>query len=66
MSKYQMSQTYLFLFDIYISFDRNVPRKPRLVGVVKGHNMNEISSSGSPALGGELHIWVLTFDIALI
>ena len=29
---------------------RNVPRKVRLVGGVKGHNMNETSSSGSPAL----------------
>ena len=31
-------------------FDRSVPRKPRLVGGVKGHNMNEISFPGSPAL----------------
>ncbi len=37
--------------------DRNVPRKPRLVGGVKsirsdhgGRNMNEISSPGSPFL----------------
>jgi hypothetical protein len=30
--------------------DRNVPRKPRLVGGVKGHHMNEISFPGSPAL----------------
>jgi hypothetical protein len=27
-----------------------VPRKPRLVGGVKGHNINEISFPGSPAL----------------
>jgi len=32
------------------SFDRNVPRKPRLVGGVKGHNENENSFPGSPAL----------------
>jgi hypothetical protein len=31
-------------------FDRQVPRKPRLVGGVKGHNINEISFPGSPAL----------------
>ena len=31
-------------------FGRSVPRKPRLVGGVKGHNMNETSSPGSPAL----------------
>jgi len=49
--------------------DRNVPRKPHLVGGVKGHNMNEISFArillatacpGSPALwAGELQIWDL-------
>jgi hypothetical protein len=38
-------------------FDRKVPRKPRLVGGVKGHNMNEISSPGSPAL------WAGSFNI---
>jgi len=27
-----------------------VPRKPRLVGGGKGHNINEISFPGSPAL----------------
>ena len=27
-----------------------MPRKPRLVGGVKGHNMNETSFPGSPAL----------------
>jgi len=31
--------------------DRQVPRKPRPVGGVKGHNDNEISFPGSPALG---------------
>ena len=30
--------------------DRQVPRKPRPVGGVKGHNINEISFPGSPAL----------------
>jgi len=30
--------------------DRQVPRKSRLVGGVKGHNQNEISFPGSPAL----------------
>jgi hypothetical protein len=44
-----------------LNFGRNVARKPRLVGGVKGHNMNEISFPGSPALGGELHIH-LTFE----
>jgi hypothetical protein len=38
--------------------DRNVPRKPRLVGGVEGHNMNEISFPGSPAL------WAGSFTIA--
>jgi hypothetical protein len=33
-----------------VPFDRNVPRKLRLVGGVKGHNMNETSFPGSPAL----------------
>ncbi len=37
-------------------FGRTVPRKPRLVGGVKGHNMNEISFPGSPAL-----IWAESF-----
>jgi len=32
------------------SFGRQVPCKPRLVGGVKGHNINEISFPGSPAL----------------
>jgi len=36
-------------------FDRQVPRKPRLVGGVKGHNINEISFPGSPACGREIH-----------
>jgi len=42
-----------------LNFDRQVPRKPRLVGGVKGHNINEISFPGSPAL------WAgsFTFDI---
>jgi hypothetical protein len=31
-------------------FDRNLSRKPRLVGGVKGHNINEPSFPGSPAL----------------
>jgi len=34
----------------YPTHDRQVPRKPRLVGGVKGHNINEISFPGSPAL----------------
>ena len=29
-------------------FGRNVSRQPRLVGGVKGHNMNETSFPGSP------------------
>jgi hypothetical protein len=33
-------------------FDRNVPRKPRLAGGVKGHNIKEITLPGSPAVGG--------------
>jgi molybdopterin converting factor small subunit len=33
-----------------ISSDRQVPRKPRPVGGVKGHNKNEISFPGSPGL----------------
>jgi len=34
---------------------RHVPRKPRLLSGVMGHNMDETSLSGSPAFGGELH-----------
>ena len=30
--------------------DRQVPRKPHLLGGVKGHNINEISFPGSTAL----------------
>jgi len=38
---------------------REVRRKPRPAGGVKGYNMNENTLSGSPALmGGELHIAV--------
>ena len=33
-----------------LEFGRQVPRKPRLVGGVKRHNMNNISFPGSPAL----------------
>jgi hypothetical protein len=40
-------------------FDRQVPRKPRLVGGVKRHNMNDISFPGSPAL------WAGSFTIGL-
>ena len=32
------------------SSDRQVPRKARFVGGVKGHNINETSFPGSPAL----------------
>ncbi len=32
----------------YSFLDRQVPRKPRSVGGVKGHNKNEISFPGSP------------------
>jgi hypothetical protein len=35
---------------IGMAIGRNVPRKPRLVGGVKGHNINETSFPGSPAL----------------
>jgi hypothetical protein len=40
-----------------LNFDRNVPRKPRLVGGVKGHNINDITLPGSPAL------WAGSFKI---
>jgi hypothetical protein len=30
--------------------DRQMPRKPRLIGGVKGHNINDTSSPGSPVL----------------
>jgi hypothetical protein len=40
--------------------DRQVPRKPRLVGGVKGHNQNEISSPRSPAL------WAGNFTSAVL
>jgi hypothetical protein len=40
----------------YRSCDRQVPRKPRLAGGVKGNNYNEVSFPGSPALwAGEFH-----------
>jgi hypothetical protein len=32
------------------SFGRSVPLRPRLVGGVKGHNLNGTSFPGSPAL----------------
>jgi hypothetical protein len=38
---------------IPLSFDRQVPRKPRPQGEVKGHNRNEISFPGSPGLWPE-------------
>ena len=38
-------------------FGRRVLREPRLVGRVKGHNMNETSFPGSPAL------WAGSFTI---
>src|SRR4030042_3469855 len=56
----------------YTTVGRNVPRKPRLVGGVKGHNMNVISFArislaasrpGSPALCGELHITTLIITV---
>jgi len=39
---------------VITTFGRDVSRKPRLGGGVKGHNMSETSFSGSPALGGKL------------
>ncbi len=42
-------------------FDRQVPRKPRLVGGVKGRNINEISFPGSPALWAGSFIWKVFF-----
>ena len=36
---------------------RTVPHKPRLVGGVKGHNINEITLPGSPAL-----MWAGSFN----
>jgi hypothetical protein len=40
-----------------LPFDRNVPRKPRLVGGVKGHNIKRDYLAGKPRpMGGELHI----------
>jgi predicted nucleic acid-binding protein len=52
-----------------MSADRQVLRKPRHLGGVKGHNKNEISSPGSPAPeGAELHkilidtsVWIKYF-----
>jgi hypothetical protein len=38
------------VFDIWISFGRKVPRKPRAVHGVKGHNTNDIALPGSPGL----------------
>ncbi len=36
--------------------DRNVPRKPRLVGGVKGHNIKRDYLTGKPRpVAGELH-----------
>jgi len=39
-----------------VQHDRNVPRKPRLVGGFKGHNMKKDYLAGKPRpVGGELH-----------
>ena len=39
-----------------LPFGRNVPRKPRLVGGVKGHNMKRNYLTGKPRpVAGELH-----------
>jgi|GEM_PF-661733 len=48
MSEYD--RCFHFSTNASVSFDRQVPRKPRLVGGGKGHNINEISFPGSPAL----------------
>jgi len=42
--------TKLHLIAKTLGVDRQVPRKPRFVGEVKGHNWNEISFPGSPGL----------------
>ncbi len=44
---------------------RNVPRKSRLVGGDEGHNINETSSSGSPALWAESFTFLgrLCYDV---
>jgi hypothetical protein len=46
-------------FGIHLNFGRNVPRKPRAVRGVKGHNIKNTTLPGSPGL------WPgsFTFDI---
>ncbi len=46
--------------------DRQVPRKPRLFGGVKGHNKNETSFPGSlRPLAGELRYFALIISLKL-
>jgi hypothetical protein len=48
----------ILLFE-YFQFDRNVSRKPRIAGEAKGHNIDDITMPGSPAL------WVESFQFAI-
>ena len=49
-----LGSSFLRHFKIKIDYPKGIfgqrGRKPRLIGGVKGHNMNETSSPGSPAL----------------
>ena len=44
------TQSNFFEFRAIPNFDRKVPRKPRAVRGVKGHNINDITLPGSPGL----------------
>jgi hypothetical protein len=51
-----------------MKIDRQVPRKPRLVGGVKGHNINEISFPHFPlatTCPGTPALWAGSFTILI-
>jgi deoxyribodipyrimidine photo-lyase len=46
---------------LFLDFDWNVPRKPRLVGGIKGHNiLNDLPCREAPPCGGELQSFDMT------
>jgi hypothetical protein len=50
---------------LHLTLDRHVPRKPRLVGGAKGHNIkgNYLTGKGYP-VGGELHFEISRHTIS--
>jgi hypothetical protein len=52
-------------YSVKLPLDRNVPRRPRLVGGVEGHNIKRDHLAGKPRpVGGELH-FLQTPDVVL-